>query len=86
MYTERGTGIMRFTIFTGRNFKGNCERPYEYSHVSWFSVLLIGALALMKESIGGMADVFEVQNFCTEYDYFRHGIFEYICRYFDVHR
>ena len=54
---------MRFTIFTGRNFKEIVRDPMSILMCLGFPVLLIIALALMKESIGGMADVFEVQNF-----------------------
>ncbi|MFR3295490.1 MAG: ABC transporter permease [[Clostridium] innocuum] len=54
---------MRFTIFTGRNFKEIVRDPMSILMCLGFPVLLIVALALMKESIGGMADVFEVQNF-----------------------
>lgn len=54
---------MKFTIFAGRNFKELIRDPMSILMCLGFPVLLIIALALMKQSIGGMADVFEVQNF-----------------------
>ena len=43
---------MRFTIFTGRNFKEIVRDPMSILMCLGFPVLLILALALMKESIG----------------------------------
>lgn len=54
---------MKFTIFAGRNFKEIVRDPMSILMCLGFPVLLIVALALMKQSIGGMADIFEVQNF-----------------------
>lgn len=54
---------MKFTIFAGRNFKEITRDPMSILMGIGFPVLLIVALSLMKQSIGGMADIFEVQNF-----------------------
>ncbi|MCR0457831.1 ABC transporter permease [Emergencia sp. 1XD21-10] len=54
---------MKFSIFAGRNFKEITRDPTSILMGIGFPVLLIVALSLMKKSIGGMADIFEVQNF-----------------------
>lgn len=54
---------MKFSIFAGRNLKEITRDPMSILMGIGFPVLLIIALSLMKRSIGGMADIFEVQNF-----------------------
>lgn len=54
---------MKFTIFAGRNFKEITRDPMSILMGLGFPVLLIVALSLMKQSIGSMADIFEVKNF-----------------------
>lgn len=54
---------MKYSIFAGRNFKEITRDPMSIVMGIGFPVLLIVALSLMKQSIGGMADIFEVQNF-----------------------
>lgn len=54
---------MKFSIFAGRNFKEITRDPMSILMGIGFPVLLIVALSLMKQSIGSMADIFEVQNF-----------------------
>lgn len=54
---------MRSFIFANRNFKEITRDPASMIMSIGFPVLLILALSLMKQSIGGMADIFEVGNF-----------------------
>ena len=54
---------MKSFIFANRNFKEITRDPASMIMSIGFPVLLILALSLMKQSIGGMADIFEVGNF-----------------------
>jgi len=54
---------MKAFIFANRNFKEITRDPASMIMSIGFPVLLIVALSLMKQSIGGMADIFEVGNF-----------------------
>lgn len=54
---------MKCLIFSGRNLKEIIRDPMSILMGIGFPVLLIVALSLMKQSIGEMADIFEVENF-----------------------
>ncbi|MBP2624292.1 ABC transporter permease [Streptococcus oricebi] len=54
---------MKYSIFANRNLKEITRDPVSILMGIGFPVLLIIALSLMKQRIGQMADIFQIQNF-----------------------